>query len=277
MVQVDLHMHTTRSDGRLSPTQLVNLNAKNGLRVISITDHDTTDGLDEADLAAKLHPGLRIIPGVEISCDVEGGEVHILAYHVNRHDPQFQKELERFRAGRYERGRMILAKLEALGMPLEWNRVLEIAGDASIGRPHVARAMIEKGYVRDNQEAFDRFLGRNGPAYAEREKLTPEEAIGLARKNGALAVLAHPIYVKDVEKHLPSMRDAGLVGMEVFYSKNSPQQVQGMLEVANRFGLLPLGGSDYHAIGYEGEPEPGAAGPPMEFLERLEALRAKAR
>lgn len=273
MAEVDLHMHTTRSDGQLTPTALVELLARNGVKVAAITDHDSTSGLDEALAAAQAYPQLRIIPGVEISTDVEGGEIHILAYHVDRNDAGFQQVLERFRAARYDRGRRMLEKLAELGMPLEWERVLEIAGDASIGRPHVARALIEKGYVASNQEAFDKYLGRNGPAYADREKLTPEQAIAMALENGALPVLAHPIYVNNLEKILPSLVSAGLVGMEVYYGKNQGNDFDRLLHMAIEHKLIPLGGSDYHGVGYEGEVMPGTVGPPMENLRRLEALK----
>lgn len=273
MADVDLHMHTTRSDGRLTPTALVELLARNGVKVAAITDHDSTAGLDEALAAAQAYPQLRIIPGVEISTDVAGGEIHILAYHVDRHNADFQQTLERFRAGRYDRGRRMLEKLAALGMPLSWERVLEIAGDASIGRPHVARALVEKGYVASSQEAFDKYLGRNGPAYAEREKLTPEEAIALALENGALPVLAHPGYVNNLEELLPSMVSAGLVGMEVYYAKSQEHDFDRLLHLAIDHKLIPLGGSDYHGVGYEGEVLPGAVGPPLENLRRLEALK----
>ncbi|MEE9285779.1 MAG: PHP domain-containing protein [Dehalococcoidia bacterium] len=275
MSQVDLHLHTTRSDGTLTPTQMVELVASRGLKVISITDHDSTEGLDEALEAAKAHPQLAVVPGVEMSTDVPGGEVHILAYYVDKDDPTFQQSLERFRKGRYQRGRQMIAKLEALGMRLSWDRVLEIAGDASVGRPHVARALVEHGYVQSTQEAFDSYLGRNGPAYAEREKLTPEEAIELATANGALPVLAHPGYVEDPEAHLPSWKRAGLVGIEVYCHANNQAEVEALLALARRYDLVPCGGSDYHANGHEGETQPGTVGPPMETVERLAALKAQ--
>lgn len=275
MAQVDLHLHTTRSDGTLTPTQMVDLVAERGLTVVAITDHDSTDGLEEAIAAARAHPQLTVLPGVEISTDVPGGEVHILAYFVDRDDVDFQQTLVRFRQSRFERGRKMVEKLEALGVTLSWERVLEIAGDASVGRPHVARAMVEAGHVVTTQEAFDHYLGRNGPAYADREKLTPEEAIELAAANGALPVLAHPIYVENVETNLPSWKRAGLVGIEVYYRTNDAREIDPMLAVARRHGLIPCGGSDYHANGHDGEVEPGSVGPPMETFERLAALKAE--
>ncbi|MBM4404698.1 MAG: PHP domain-containing protein [Chloroflexi bacterium] len=275
--QVDLHMHSTYSDGTLKPAELIAKIGKTTLKVIALTDHDTTQGLDEATAAAKAFPHLTIIPGVEISTEIEGGEVHILAYYVNKADAGFQKELERFRASRYERGQKMVEKLAELGMPLSWKRVLEVAGDGAVGRPHVARALIEKGYVASHQEAFDKYLAKGQPAYVEREKLTPEEAIGLAVRNGALPVLAHPAYVKEVEKIIPSLKAAGLVGMEVYYSTYSEADTARFKMLADQHGLVPCGGSDYHGNGYAGEVEPGVVGPPMSTAERLKAMKAAKR
>jgi predicted metal-dependent phosphoesterase TrpH len=274
MADVDLHMHTTRSDGRLTPTELVGLLVRNQVKVASITDHDTTAGLEEAMEAAAAHPDLRLIPGVEISCDMPGGEIHILAYFVDTTDQELQATLARFRQGRLERGVGMVEKLTEMGMPLSWERVLEIAGDASVGRPHVAQALIEKGYVQTNTEAFDKYLGRNSPAYVEREKLTPAEAIGLALGNGAMPVLAHPGYVNDLEKTLPGLKAAGLAGMEVYYSKYPPKQVRELARLAEQHELVPCGGSDYHAFGYDDEPLPGAAGPPLSSVTLLEERKA---
>ena len=275
MAEVDLHMHTTRSDGGLTPTALVELLYQRGLKVVAITDHDTTAGLDEAMDAAARYPELTIIPGVEISADVSGGEIHVLAYYVDREDQRFQGILEGFRRGRLERGRGMVEKLTEMGMPLSWDRVLEIAGDASVGRPHVAVALLEKGYVSDRKEAFDKYIGRNGPAYVERDKLTPEEAIQLALENGALPVLAHPVYISDVETWLPKLTEAGLVGIEVFYGDWDTSKINRYLRLAKQYNLIPCGGSDYHANGTAGEVLPGHQGPPMQTVERLRQRKAE--
>ncbi len=274
MADVDLHMHSTYSDGTLKPAELIEKIGKTALKIIALTDHDTTQGIDEALQAAKRYPKLTIIPGVEISTEIEGGEVHILAYYVNRDDAAFQKELEQFRATRYERGQKMVEKLAELRMPLSWKRVLEIAGDGSVGRPHVARALIEKGYVASHQEAFDKYLAKGCPAYVERDKMTPEQAIELALRNGALPVLAHPVYVKGVEKIVPSLKAAGLIGMEVYYSTYSEADTARFKMLADQHGLLPCGGSDYHGNGYAGEVEPGLVGPPMSTAEKLRAMKA---
>ena len=274
MFYVDLHMHTIHSDGRLTPTELIDLLASRGLRFVSITDHDSTEGLDEAFEAAKKYPDLTLIPGVEMSTDVPDGEVHILAYYVDRFDPDFQKTLERFRDARLGRGQRMVEKLAALGLPVSFDRVLELAQDGAVGRPHVARALLERGHVASIKEAFDKYIGRNGPAYADREKMTPEEAITLAVRVGALPVLAHPSYVKDVEDKLPSMIEAGLVGMEVYYGDYDEATIESFKALAEAYDLAPCGGSDYHAQGYVDEVQPGFAGPPTSTIDRLEALKA---
>ena len=173
-IEVDLHLHTTHSDGTLTPTEIVDLCAERGLRVISVSDHDTTNGLPEAMRAAERHPNLTIIPGIELSTDVPGGEIHILGYFVDHYDESLQRILEEFREGRLNRGLRMVRNLNDMGVGISWERVQEIAGDASIGRPHIAQALVEGGYVRYSKDAFDKYIGRNGPAYAERPKLTPE-------------------------------------------------------------------------------------------------------
>lgn len=274
MAEVDLHLHTTYSDGQLTPTQLIDLLASRGLKIVAITDHDSTEGLGEAFQAARKHPGLSLIPGVEISTDVPDGEIHVLVYYVDRHDDEFQKLLERFRDARLGRGKKMVEKLAALGMPVSWERVLEFAQDGSVGRPHIARAMVEAGHVATTQEAFDKWLGRTCPAYAEREKLTPEEAIQVALDFNALPVLAHPGYVPNLQTWLPSLKAAGLVGMEVYYAGYGPEQVGVLKGLADAYNLVPCGGSDYHAMGRPDEVEPGAVGPPLSTAERLAALNA---
>lgn len=275
MIEVDLHLHTTFSDGRLTPTQLVDMAVARGLKYIAITDHDSTEGLAEALEAARKHDGLMVIPGVELSTDIPDGEAHMLAYHVDPHDAELQGTLARFRRSRVDRGRMMVEKLAALGMPVAWERVLELAGGGAVGRPHVARAMMERGFVASTQEAFDRYLGRNGAAYAEREKLTPEGAIEMALQAGALPVLAHPTFVKDLDRWLPIMKTAGLVGIEVYYAGYTPQDIQGLKEIADRENLIPCGGTDYHANGQPNESLPGSMGPPVSTVHRLSAARTR--
>jgi predicted metal-dependent phosphoesterase TrpH len=272
---VDLHLHTTASDGRLSPTELVRLVAQNGLKVVSISDHDTTEGLAEVYQAAQEFPDLRIIPGIELSTDIPSDEIHILGYFIQYDDPEFQETLRRFRAGRLERGRLMVEKLATLGIYVDWERVREIAGDGSVGRPHIALAMVEQGYIKEPRDAFVEYLGRNGLAYVEREKVTPAEAVKLLARVGGVAVLAHPAQFVDLDATVLELKAAGLMGMEVYYAQYSRETVQRLAGVAARHGLIPCGGSDYHGLGNTGEPLPGALGPPMATVQRLEEAARK--
>ncbi|MDZ7378801.1 MAG: PHP domain-containing protein [candidate division KSB1 bacterium] len=272
-ILVDLHLHTTASDGRLTPTQLVRLCVQRGLRVIAITDHDTTDGLAEGRAAARRYPQLTLIPGVEFSTDVPGDEIHLLGYFLSDEDTVLQEVLGRFRKGRLERAQKMLERLRSFGMDLSWERVLEIAGSASsVGRPHIAQAMLEKGYVSSLKEAFDRWIGRTGPAYVEREKFVPTDTVRFIRQRGGVPVLAHPRDIRNLPRWLGELKEAGLTGMEVYYGDYTPAQVNALLGMAKEHALLPTGGSDYHAFGTPGEVEPGSVGPPWETVERLMTL-----
>ncbi len=248
---IDLQCHTTASDGTLTPTELVALAAERGLRVIAITDHDTVAGIDEA-LAAGRYYGVEVIPGVEINTDVPQGEVHILGYFVDWRDPAFLATLARLRQGRVGRARRMVEKLAALGMPLAWARVQEIAGDGAIGRPHVAQALLEAGYVSTTAEAFERFIGRTGPAYVERMRMTPAEATRVIRAARGWPVLAHPIIAGaaeaiseplELEPLLDELTATGLVGIEAYYAGYPPEVTQDQLGVAAKYGLGVTGGS----------------------------------
>ena len=274
MSKVDLHLHTTFSDGRLTPTQLVELIVSKGITVASVTDHDSTEGIPEALEAAARFPQLTIIPGIELSTDIPGTEVHMLGYFIRYEDAAFQEMLRSFRDGRVDRAREMVDKLGALGLPVDWERVCELAQGA-VGRPHIAQAMVEKGYISRPQEAFVHYLGRNGLAYAERTKMTPAEAVDYIRGVGGVPVLAHPHVVDNVESLLPELVEAGLAGMEVHYKEYTPAEVEAFGAMAARYGLLPCGGSDYHAFGTPGEEQPGISGPPIEIVDRLRALAAE--
>ena len=279
-IEVDLHLHSRASDGTLTPTELVGLCARRDLRAIAISDHDSTEGLDEAFAAAEATPGLRVIPAIELSTDVPGSEIHILGYFIDTSDEDFQHTLARFREGRFDRGRAMVERLNSMGYTIEWSRVQQIAGDASIGRPHIASAMVEAGYFKYPNQVFDELIGREGPAYVDRMKLTPEDAIRMLRQNGAVPVMAHPTYsqikssrgeVQQLDVTVSQLKEQGLVGIEVFYGDYTPDQVANLKRIADELDLIPCGGSDYHCSGNPGEPEPGTVGPPMETLDKLEA------
>ena len=244
---VDLHVHTTASDGRLTPAETVGLAIQRGLRVLAITDHDSTGGVDAAVEAAGA--GLEVLAGVEINTDTAQGETHMLGYLLDHRNTGLQARLTDRRRARFERGRTMVSKLDALGLAISWERVQEIAGadeGGAVGRPHVARALEERGYVKSPQEAFERYLGRGGPAYVEYEKLTPEEAIAMIRAAGGLAVLAHPSTIEGLDRFLRSLIDAGLEGLECYYGQYPEETVLGLVALADRLGLVATGGSDYH-------------------------------
>ena len=246
--EVDLHIHTTASDGRLTPAATVALAAQRGLRAISLTDHDSTGGVAAA-LDAARHHGIEVISGVEINTDTPHGEAHMLGYLFRHEDATLQQCLADRRRARLARGEGIVNKLAALGMPLSWDRVQQIAGadeGGAVGRPHVALALQEAGYVTSTQQAFEKYIGRGGPAYVEYEKLTPEEAIKMIRDAGGLAALAHPSTIAGLEAYLAPLIEAGLEGLECYYGQYTETTVRGLVEVAERMGLVATGGSDYH-------------------------------
>ena len=271
---IDLHLHTLASDGRLSPTELIQLVAKQGLETIAITDHDSTEGLAEAYEAAKEFPYMRIIPGIEMSADIPGDEVHVLGYFLDYHDVEFQEMLTELRRGRVGRAQVMVEKLVALGKPVEWERVLHFAGDGTVGRPHIALAMVEAGYFKEPKEAFEEYLGNDGLAYYDRPKLNPTESVAMIRKVGGVPVLAHPTFMNDMEAGIASLKKEGLVGMEVYYAQYDDDTVRHLARLAREYDLIPCGGSDYHGLGNTGEPLPGTLGPPEETVKLLEDAAA---
>lgn len=272
--RADLHLHTTYSDGRLTPTQLVQLVVERGVEVMALTDHDTTEGIEEALAAARQYPHLRFIPGVELSTDVPGNEVHVLGYFIDHRDQAFQDFLARFRRSRLQRGQRMVEKLAELGIHIEWQRVKEIAGAGAVGRPHLAQAMLEKGYVSSIAEAFERYIGRNGPAYVERERLTPAEAVSLVVQVKGVPVLAHPRDLDALDRWLVELKGVGLQGMEVYYQDYDAETIAHLLAVAQRHHLIPLGGSDYHGLGGPSERLPGDIPLPFEPVALLLELAA---
>jgi predicted metal-dependent phosphoesterase TrpH len=266
--RVDLHLHSTASDGQFSPSELVEMALERNLIVIAVTDHDTTAGIDEA-LEAARGTELEVIPGVEISCDVPHEEVHLLGYYLDHHHPALQGKLRAMRDARLQRAKGMLAKLAALGLPLPWEMVAELAGGDSVGRPHIARAMVKMGYVASHDEAFGLYIGRNGPAYVERYKISPLDAVSLIKEARGLPVLAHPLRVTDF---LPSLIERGLVGLEVYYNGYSAEDIRGLADLAHKFDLIPTGGSDFHGSGVD-TVGMGGVKVPIESVERLRALK----
>ena len=271
-MKADLHLHTTASDGRLSPKELVSLAVKTGLDVISVTDHDTVDGIAPALAAARTFPSLTVIPGVEINTDVPHGEVHVLGYFIDYTDLKLSTRLEGLRDSRLGRAQRMIAKLSDLGMKIEWQRVSELAQGGSVCRPHIAQALFEKGYVGSEKEAFDKYIGNDGPAYVERYKLLPSEAVQLVIDAQGLPVLAHPADISDLNELVPALKSSGLVGIEIYYRDYTPDIIAGLLKIAKQYALVPTGGTDYHAFGDGSEVMIGGALAPAESVERLFAL-----
>jgi len=268
---VDLHTHTIASDGTLRPRELVVEAARRGVRVLAITDHDSTDGLAEAIEAAREHPPLTIVPGIEINCDVEGAEIHVLGYCMDYEAGWFQDFCRAQREERRARVHRIAERLAALGMPIDVERVFALVQEGSAGRPHVARAMVERGYVRSVREAFDRYLAAGKPAHVPRKKLTPEDAVRLLRRAGGVPVLAHP-GLADRDELIPGLVAAGLMGIECFYPEHSAAQRAAYVDLCRRYGLITTGGSDFHG------PQVRAAvlGNPTVPLAVWEELQARA-
>ncbi len=275
MSKVDLHLHSTASDGQFSPAEVVRKSAELGLTVIALTDHDTVDGVAPALEAARVFPGLRVIPGVEMSTDVPTGEVHILGYFIDYTHPELQATLSRMRQSRQQRAQGMIDKLGHLGLPVDWVRVKEIAGSGSIGRPHIAQAMLEKGYITSVKEAFTKYIGWGGPAYVEREKISPAEAVALILRADGLPVLAHPLTIDDPEAMVIELKASGLVGIEAYYKDYTAEEIKRLTNLANRYNLIMTGGSDYHGLDATNEIIIGGVDVPLETVVRLTARAAQ--
>ncbi len=273
--RADFHCHSTASDGVLSPTELVDLAYEQGVRVMALTDHDSTEGVAEARRACERHSGFTLIPGVEMGTDIPGAEVHVLGYFLEPDNERLQATLQRLRDSRRGRGEGMVSKLREMGFDVTWEQVQRIAGDGAVGRPHVAQALFDKGHVATVKEAFDKYIGRNGPAYVEREKMTPAEAVEAIIRLGGVPCLAHPREVAESDEALheilSDLKAAGLVAMEAYYKTYDRATVERLLATAREFDLLALGGSDYHGLYGEDEPLPGGMHSPLPD-ESIEAL-----
>jgi len=272
MSRVDLHLHSTASDGRFSPMAVVRQAAELGLRVIAITDHDSVDGVVPALAAAKAFPGLTVIPGVEISTDVPQGEVHILGYFIDYNNRELQANLEGLRNSRLKRAQGMIVRLKELGVHIDWERVQQIAGSGSVGRPHIAQAMLEKGYITSLKEAFTNYIERGGPAYVEREKMTPAAAVELVLRARGLPVFAHPLTINNVETMVVELKAAGLVGIEAYYYGYTDDEITKLVRLAEKHGLIATGGSDYHGLEVGSGGIMGGVDVPLASAECLIAL-----
>jgi predicted metal-dependent phosphoesterase TrpH len=247
---VDLHAHSTASDGSDSPSRLVELAAEAGLGGLALTDHDTQEGIAEA-VAASSSKSLDLIPGVELSLNYERGGMHLVVLWLDSNPGPLQDRLEALQAGRGTRNIEIVERLSSIGLPITIEEIEEEAGGGSVGRPHIAAVMVARGYVPDIRTAFDLWLGSGKPGYAGRDRLQPEEAIALSRESGGVPVLAHPhtlgiTTASDMADLLTRLKRAGLVGLEALYGAYRRHEREGYADLARRFDLVPSGGSDYH-------------------------------
>jgi hypothetical protein len=270
---VDLHAHSTASDGSKTPTAVVTAARAAGLAAIALTDHDTAAGVDEA-VEAGRGLGVRVIPGVELSAMDGEREIHILALHLTQIGA-IEEPLRAFRDSRVVRAEQIVAKLHALGVPITMDAVLAHAAGGAIGRPHVARALIDEGWARDSRDAFDRYLGAGKPAFVAKLRLSVAEAIELAHRAGGLAILAHP---GPEGRREPIERYAalGLDGVEVRHPGHSAEDVSRIGTLVDFLGLVPSGGSDWHGAS-DGPRVLGSMRVPAEWLVRQEARVAERR
>jgi hypothetical protein len=273
MYVADLHIHTTASDGVLTPKQIVREAVRKGLRAISITDHDTTDGIVSAQKEANFYK-IEVIPGIEINTDYRGKEIHILGYYLNVNYPPLQEILERIRKDRIFRAREMVKKLQGLNIIIDIERVYQLAKDGAVGRPHIARAMIEKGYISSVREAFEKYIGINGPAYVERYKLTPHKAVALIIEAGGVPVLAHPGLIGD-DSLIIELMQCGLQGIEAYHSDHDLQTTEYYIRFGKKNHLIITGGSDFHGYGYRDETDLGGTTVPYEAVIALRGAKLR--
>jgi len=253
---IDLHTHSTCSDGTFSPVDLVREAKRAGLTHLSLTDHDTIDGVAEARTEAEIQ-GLSFIGGLEISAEYQPGTLHVLGYGFDEVDAALSERLEYVRRCRAERNPKIAKNLRAMGMDVDMEEVKAASGHGLVGRPHFAKVLFDKGYVASLQEAFDKYLAKGRPAYVNKVRLSPEESLSVIRKASGVAVLAHPLQLKagrngELGAVVKWLVDLGLQGMECFYRNHSAEDTEALLALARKHGLIPTGGSDFHGANRPG-------------------------
>jgi predicted metal-dependent phosphoesterase TrpH len=250
MTYVDLHCHSTASDGTFTPTEVVQLAVDSGLSALALTDHDTIGGIAEAAGAAKER-GIDFLAGIEISCDYPPGTMHILGYGVDRTSPVLADMTAKLIEGRDNRNPKIIARLQELGVAITMEEVEQESGGGVVGRPHIAAILVRKGYVSSIKEAFNQYLAPGGKAYFDKERLTSKQALGMIRDSGGLPVLAHPVQLRlendaQVETVVKNLLDQGLAGIEIIHSDHDAVWIEKCEALARKYGLLRTGGSDFH-------------------------------
>jgi 3',5'-nucleoside bisphosphate phosphatase len=246
---IDLHTHSNCSDGSETPSRVVELASKAGCSAVALTDHDGLSGIEEAE-ARAVELGIELVPGCEVSCRFSPGTQHILCYFAAPGDGPLQDQLERLRSDRDTRNSRLIARLNELGIPITEEMLREEAGEATLGRPHFAAVLVRLGAVTSYQDAFDTLLAKGGPAYFPKAFIDAPTTIAAARSSGALAVLAHPLSLgvepAELERVISELADAGLTGIECWYGRYSPEDREGLVSIAARYGLVATGGSDFH-------------------------------
>jgi len=265
---IDLHMHSTRSDGSFPPSKVVHWAAELGLSAISLTDHDSVAGVAEAQ-SVGAEVGVEVIAGTELSAQEENMDVHILGYFVDHENSDLLSCLQTYQAARVERAEKMVAKLNRMGVGIQMSQVLAKAGDGAVGRPHVADVLVEEGFVFSNDQAFYKYLGYGKPAYQPKFTLTPGEAVDVIHAAGGLAILAHPkLYGRDAM--IPGLIEQGLDGIEVLHIRHDSSAVRRYSDLTDQYGLLKTGGSDCHGDG-RGEAVMGKVAVPIAFLDEMKA------
>ncbi|MBI3595634.1 MAG: PHP domain-containing protein [Nitrospirae bacterium] len=278
---IDLHTHSTASDGSLTPMELIRYAATKRLGALALTDHDCVDGLNEA-VAEGERLGIEVIPAVELSADHPEGTMHVLGFFINRRHEGFCSRLRRLQEARKERNPKIVQKLQGLGLNITYDEVVAASGGGQVGRPHFAKVLIQKGYVSSMHEAFERYLKKGAPGYVEKFRFSPQEAIAAIHEAGGVAVLAHPftLYKEPsamLDPLLGVLAGNGLDGMEVVYSTYSEEQSRYYRELAEKYHLLASGGSDFHGAHKPGIDLGVGMGKLQIPFELLEPLRKKSR
>ena len=243
--EADLHIHTHYSDGLMSPTEIINNAEKRQLLAISVTDHDTVRGIDESiKIASKTN--IILIPGIELSTQYESSEIHILSYFIDHQNQSLLNVLSSLYKERLEIAEIIIKKLLSLGIKLDWNSI-KLTAKESVGRPHIARAMVKEGYVKNIPEAFNKYLNNKEKLQLPSKKLNSLEAIKIINDSGGISVIAHPHTVIDLETIIPKLSESGLSGLEIHNARYSESQKQKYIKLAENFDLIPTGGSDFHS------------------------------
>lgn len=272
---VDLHCHSTASDGLLNPAELVAYASERGVSTIGLTDHDSTNGVASA-MTVGDDLGVSVIPGVELSSEIEGLQAHILGYFIDPASESLQREFEWMNQARRERIGRIVQNLNAAGIPIEISDVFAEAGSGTVGRPHVARVLVANGFATSVSDAFSAYLTRGKPGYATSEKITPEGAIRAINRAGGVAVLAHPWSTRDPAGAVARLAPAGLSGLECYYGEYTPQVRAELADLARSYDLIATGGSDFHGPGVKST-DLGAVPVPLEAVDALTSAVAAVR